>query len=295
MSTAKSRGSALLTTLLVLSFTAITIMVLVNIQQILTFRTEQTIRAEQNFHSAMWVQDWASTRLMEFYKLDEEQQKQVAFPIVFPPQSLPYGTLSGSIEYAESSFNVNNFLEGGNEITKEKAQEEFVAGLTAIYPETSATQATRLYDFIMERQATKLFLSVSELRPSNALSPADFDLLSNWMIALPGKTKININLVPAPGLVMLTKGRLTLAGAQNIVDDLQSQGWISDLTSLLDQSMYKDINLFKDEFSFEGKYFWVVATIQQGKNPISLYTLVKAEPDKEKLVLRTIWRSYRTR
>jgi general secretion pathway protein K len=295
----RDKGTALLTTLLVLSFSAMTIMALVNIQQLLMYRTEQTLHSQENFQYAMGVEDWAKGRLFTYVNLPAEKKKEFPFPQILPLTPIPYGSTYGELFDAEGSYNINNL--GLDSENNEETQNNFIAGLKAVYPDLKQENARELFQLIQNQfaqnngAAKPQFLSSTELRASNLLTPQQFDSFSQWTIALPAKTPLSINTASAEAIVMASNGKVDLQSAQAMVIARQKMGWITNLEQLKNDPAFSTLENNKVDFGLEPQHFWVITTIMEGKSSYRLYTLLKVLPSGGTMDVNIVWRSYGTR
>ena len=289
----KNKGSALLTTLLVMSFAAVTMMALVNIQQILTYRTEQTIRSQENFQYVMGVEDWAVGQLYHYVSLDDQKRSEMPFPIRLANTPLPYGAIEGVIVDAEGGFNINSLgfkpdIEG---LTK---------GILAIYPAMKPEQASVLIESLISHNApenatpTSHFFTPTELRASNVVTPQEFERMNQWMVALPEKTPLSVNTASSEALIIASAGNIDRASADAFIAARDKFGWISDLTALTNMPEYKAIETSNLELGLTPRYFWILTTIKGEDLHDNFYTLLKVEATNGKMDVKILWRSYGT-
>ena len=180
-------------------------------------------------------------------------------------------------------------------------QKNFIAGLTTIYPDVTEEKAGALYQLIVDQfnqnngSGNAQFLSSTELRASNLLSPAQFDDLSHWMIALPATTKLSINTASAEAIVMASAGKVDRVTAQAMVEARDAMGWITSLDQLKDSDAFSKLATYNIDFGLEPKHFWVITTIQERHSTYRLYTLLKVGAAGGTMDEFTLWRSYGTR
>lgn len=295
------KGTALLTTLLVMSFAAMTLMVLINIQQILTFSSAQFFENQTKYHEAMGVEDWAASELIQYISTPKEEKVAIVFPRRLPPTKTPVGLIAAELQIADGAFNINNVL-SSNAVNPQSAIEDFVHGLTAAIPSLVPNKAEQLYQYLQtyllqeNYQGTNYFLSTTELPASHLLVPQEYEELNTWMTALPDKTQANFNALVPESLVMLTSGKIDLQTAKNIIKARNDLGWVTDLTPLQENSSFGELSKFTSLFTFESQYFWLLTVIKSGKISTILYTLIKAEGNNSgKVNLSILWRSYGNR
>jgi general secretion pathway protein K len=212
----RQRGVALITALLIVALATTAAAWLTNQHQLSIRRSGNLINGDQAYEYALGLEMIAIISLREDFK---ESQKKVdgfsdLWAVEIPPLPVEGGLVTGRVTDLQGLFNINSIYKGGKqdptafprfqnllryfELDPQLAEavidwmdpdvnvrgtygaeDDFYAGLDKPY-----------------RPANAPFASVSELRMVRGFNVKQFDLLSNFLTALPAATPINVNTAP---------------------------------------------------------------------------------------------------
>jgi general secretion pathway protein K len=207
----KSRGIALLTTLLVVSIASIIAVSLIKRQWIDIRKTQNTQRIEQSWLYAQAVEAWALGRLYADLDGSEVDSESDGWGNPIEPTDIENGQISAAITDCQSRFNINNLLAPGE--AGKKHQEKFKRLLIVL--ELPESLLDSLLDWIDEdnnirypggaednhymskpkpyRAANQEMVNISELKLVEGFSEEVYQKLKPYVSALPGVQNINVN------------------------------------------------------------------------------------------------------
>lgn len=243
------QGSAIITALLIVLFTAALVVSLVWRQHISIKRSEQMIDSIRAYQYAIGVEDWAlgylknnlpppsstnnpntTTATTPTSTSQTNRTKPIPFPVQFSEAQIPGGTLSGSIEDMQSKFNIN-FLYSSSGLQsfealvktvdsnyKEASLNELVSNISSALQTSQTGQNTTYYNYKMA--------SISELLLIPNFPVKLYLELIPYITALPRNTTINVNTMN-PALLSLFVPNVTSSLIESFVSRQQNEGFQS--------------------------------------------------------------------
>ena len=291
-----ARGVALITALLISALAGAVATNLAWDNALDARRTMVLLYRDQAVQVAVGAEGWVRTILKDDLAgstndhLDEIWATEIpALPI---DSEAVQGQIWGSIEDLQGRFNVNNLVEPDGTID-EAAFEQFERLLTALGLDTRLAAATAdwldsdqqetipdgaedpLYSSMTPayRTADQSISNVTELAAVDGMDPVSFEILLPHVIALPGRTAVNVNTATIPVLQSLGPN-ITLGDAEGLVSARAEGGFVdyADIFApLVDPRL---VEWIADSTSF----FQLKAVVQIDTVRVSLFTMMVRNP-----------------
>ena len=299
--TARQRGVALITALLIVSLAVIISSDAVWEHQVDQRRAAAMLWGDQAFLYALGAEAWAGRILIEDAKDTENDHPLEIWATDLPPLPIEGGTVDGALIDLQGRFNINNLVDGDGR-TNPEAVAQFERLLDALQLERRwATITADWLDTDIDpnfpdgaedsiymgidppyRVANLPVTSVTEMMSLTEMTAEVFDQLRPHIVALPRGTAININTATGPVIQSLAEG-LTESDAVAIVENRPDDGY-ADATELENQ-LQADALLNVDTSS---RYFRAVVRVNVGTADLTMYSLLDREgPDAVRTLLRT--------
>lgn len=166
--------------------------------------------------------DWARNVLADDAMRTSNDNLMEPWALRVPPTRLSDDTLiSGEIIEQSGLFNVNNLIFEGRVNPLAGQQFARLLGLAGLAADEAGVLTGRLQAWLRAAHASAdlgagRVLDVYELRAVPGFTPELLAVLSSWVTALPGQTRVNVNTAPAAVLYAMVEG-LSLDGAQQLV------------------------------------------------------------------------------
>lgn len=284
------RGVALITALLISALAGAVATNLAWDSALDARRTMVLLYRDQAIQVAVGSEGWVRTILKDDLAssstdhLDEVWATEIpALPI---DSEAVQGQIWGSIEDLQGRFNINNLV-GSDGTIDEAAYEQFERLLTALGLDTRLAASTvdwldadqqetipdgaedPLYTSMTPayRTADQNIANVTELAAIDGMDPLSFEVLLPHVVALPGRTAVNVNTATVPVLQSLG-ANITLGDAEGLVSARQEGGFIdySDIFApLVDPRLVQWI-------TESSSYFQLKAVVQIDTVRVSLFT-----------------------
>ena len=288
----RARGVALITAMLI---TALAGSVAANLawdNALDARRTMVLLYRDQAVQVAVGSEGWVRTILREDLAastndhLDEIWATEIpALPI---DSEAVQGQIWGSIEDLQGRFNINNLIDASGEVD-ETAFDQFERLLTALELDPRLAGATAdwldadqqelipdgaedpLYSSLVPayRTADRRISNVTELAAVDGMDRGSFEILLPHIIALPGRTAINVNTASIPVLQSLGPN-ITLGDAEGLVSAREDGGFI-DYSDIFAPLVEPDLVPWIAESS---SYFQLKAVVQIDTVRVSLFTVL---------------------
>jgi general secretion pathway protein K len=287
-----ARGVALITALLISALAGAVATNLAWDNALDARRTMVLLYRDQAVQVAVGAEGWVRTILKDDLAgstndhLDEIWATEIpALPI---DSEAVQGQIWGNIEDLQGRFNVNNLV-GPDGAIDEAAFEQFERLLTALGLDTRLAAATAdwldtdqqemipsgaedpLYSSMTPayRTADQSISNVTELAAVDGMDPVSFEILLPHVIALPGRTAINVNTATIPVLQSLGPN-ITLGDAEGLVSAREEGGFVdyaNIFAPLIDPRLVEWI-------SESTSYFQLKAVVQIDTVRVSLFTML---------------------
>ena len=286
----RTRGVALITALLISALAGAVATNLAWDSALDARRTMVLLYRDQAIQVAVGSEGWVRTILKDDLAssstdhLDEVWATEIpALPI---DSEAVQGQIWGSIEDLQGRFNINNLV-GPDGSIDEAAYEQFERLLAALGLDIRLASSAAdwldgdqqetipdgaedpLYSSMTPayRTADQNIANVTELAAIDGMDPLSFEVLLPHVVALPGRTAVNVNTATIPVLQSLG-ANITLGDAEGLVSARQEGGFIdySDIFApLVDPRLVQWI-------SESSSYFQLKAVVQIDTVRVSLFT-----------------------
>ena len=218
----RARGVALITAMLITALAASVAAGLAWDNALEMRRSMLMLYRDQAIQVAFGAESWVQGILRDDLADSETDHLGEVWATPLPGLPIDGGELFGQLEDMQGKFNINNLIGQNGEIHQESL-EQFArlllalnldprfAGITADWLDSNQDAAfpdgaeDPIYSTIIPpyRTANQLLSSVSELSAILDMDKAIFDTLSPHVVALPGRTAINVNTATGPVLQSL--------------------------------------------------------------------------------------------
>jgi|GEM_PF-4146739 len=295
MSYTKSRASALIGALFILTLTTILAVSLMTLSRDSVYHTQtmvdsETVRAELR-RPIYWAMETLAT---PYRDLDETADKRDKLPTTYEATLADGSQVKATLSDAEALYNVNNFFFSAREYFS------LYRLMRAAIPELETRERFRLVGMISRwiRRAArsqnmtgdKPYLAphhplgdISELRLVPGMTPEIYEKLSPNIIALPEQTKININ--SANALVLQSLGyRFNERMADKIIKTRTEREGFTDLNQVKALFRFKPRHM--DSLTLTSNYFLVDITLE--KEEISYRVLLKRTLEKQSMTFTIV-------
>jgi general secretion pathway protein K len=240
---ARNRGVALITALLIMALIATLTYALEWNSALDLRRTVVMLNRDQAIQVAFGAESWIQSILRQDLEDSDVDHLGEIWASDLPGLPIDGGEVFGVIEDLQGRFNVNNLIASDGNIDR-PSLEQFQRLLTALdidprfagiaadwidanqdaaFPDGAEdpiyTSLTPPY-----RAANQPLSSVSELAAMEGFDKASMDVLSPHIVALPGRTRINVNTATGPVLQSLDEN-LTTADVERLLDERQEAGF----------------------------------------------------------------------
>ena len=244
ITTRRDRGVALITAMLI---SAIATMVAANLawdNALDVRRTLVNLGRDQAVQVALGAESWIISILRQDGGDNATDHLGEVWASELPGLPIEGGEVFGNIEDLQGRFNVNNLVDEDGQVV-EKSLEQFrrllnalgldprYAGLTADWIDSNfdasfpdgaedAIYTSRLPPY---RTANQTLSSVSELAAIEGMDRATFRILEPHIVALPGRTAINVNTA-TPAVLQSLSENLTTGDVESLIKARESGGFV---------------------------------------------------------------------
>lgn len=269
-----------------------------------TYRTSLILRNAQAELYAQGSIEWAKDQLRNDWERQKANRVIDPVPIKSPKEAVNGYTISSVIYDMQARFNLNNMIDPKAHddfkrllqvvdpaITEEKASELIIAIYDWIKPPASQNEYSKYYLQLKTpyRSAGKFMFSVSELQLVKGMTPALYQALKPYIIALPVQTPINVQTAPAPVLVALSK-EMSLQTANAILKIREHTPFVSPQI-FLNLDVIKNHPVPAEKITTASGYFLVETEIAIDAQRLVLYTLLERALNQSKPHVSILWQS----
>ena len=252
------RGVALITAMLITALAASVAAGLAWDNALDMRRTMMMLYRDQAVQVALGAESWVQSILRQDLADSETDHLDEIWASDLPGLPIDGGEVLGRIEDMQGRFNINNLIDENSEI-HEDSLEQFRRLLTAleIDPRFAGIAADWLdanqdaafpdgaedpiYTARMPpyRTANQIISSVSELAALENMDKAVFDVLLPHIVALPGRTAINVNTATGPVLQSLDE-KLSAVDVEGLLADRENGGF-TDIATVFSSMVTPDV------------------------------------------------------
>ncbi len=294
----RQRGVALITAMLVMALITTLTFSLEWDNSMDLRRTYVSMYRDEAIQAAFGAESWVLTILRQDAQdsttdhLGEIWASELpVLPLGGPGDSIQ-GEIFGEIQDLQGRFNVNNLVDANGEID-EPSLEQFrrllvalgldprFAGLTADWidadqePSFPDGAEDSTYTGIVPpyRAANQIIASTSELAAIEGMDKATLDVLLPHVIALPGRTAINVNTATGPVLQSLDEN-LSLADVEGLLSQRQDTGF-SDVAATFSPLVAPDV---LNQLAETSDYFRLRVVVRVDTVRVTLFSLIERSP-----------------
>ena len=267
----RQRGVALITAMLITALVASVALGLAWDSALDVRRTMVLLHRDQAAHVAMGAESWVQSILTQDLQDSETDHLGEVWATELPGLPIEGGEVFGRIEDLQGRFNVNNLVDG-DEIDEE-ALEQFrrllealgldprFAGITAdwIDPDQDVSfpdgaedtmYSTRIPPY---RTADRSIADVSELAAIEGMDKQTFDILEPHIVALPGRTRINVNTA-TPAVLQSLSESISPGDVERLVQERANLGFtdvVNTFTSLVEPEVLNELEESSEYFQLK--------------------------------------------
>lgn len=287
----KTKGSALITALLITAIAAAIAAVIASQESIAIRQTQLTTNAQQGYYDAQGVIDWASDVLIIDLKNQINKQPAILFPKTLKVDNKFYGArVQGQINDANAVFNINALMNGN-------IQPQFVRLVQAVDPQITTNAAyaiaNNISNWLRPSNADELYLrykppyrashtrmaSISELRLVAGVTRSLYLKLAPYITALPNSTN-SINILDAPLPVIMSLGQGITVDQAKAIQECQANVRGNQNAQQLFQNCIANLKIKLDptvNVTFTSNFFTVNAYVLLSNQWVRLQTLLERE------------------
>jgi general secretion pathway protein K len=213
----RQQGVALLVALLVVALAVILVAALLDRGELTLARTRNALRSEQAEAYAQGLEIYAAQILLDTQNQGDPDSNASPWAVPLPPQAVPGGVISASMQDMNGCFNLNNLAPGsGSADGWLRAFQRLLEARGVVDPSLaeavqnwltegagSADDNFYLAQPVPYRSSRRNFAQASELRLVRGFDGDTYAKLAPYVCALPTDTTINLNTASVPVLQSL--------------------------------------------------------------------------------------------
>ena len=294
----RQNGVALITAMLVMALITTLIFSLEWDNSMDLRRTYVSMYRDEAIQAAFGAESWVLTILRQDAQdsstdhLGEIWASELpVLPLGGPGDSIQ-GEIFGDIEDLQGRFNINNLVDANGEVDQ-PSLEQFrrlllalgldprFAGVTTDWidadqdPSFPDGAEDSTYTGIVPpyRTANQIISSISELAAIDGMDKATMDILSPHIVALPGRTAINVNTATGPVLQSLDEN-LSLADVEGLLSQRQDTGF-TDVSATFSPLVAPDV---LNQLAETSDYFRLRVVVRVDTVRVTLFSLIERSP-----------------
>lgn len=301
----RQRGVALITAMIIMALATIIAADLAWDNALDVRRTTMLLYRDQAIQVALGAENWIASILRQDLEDGETDHLGEIWASELPPLPIDGGDVFGAIEDLQGRFNVNNLIDADGEV-HEESLEQFqrllssleldprFAGITADWldPDLDAAFPDGAEDSIYTgivppyRAANQLLSSASELAAIEGMDKITFDTLAPHIVALPGRTSINVNTA-TPFVLMSLDENISPGDVESLLSEREGGGF-SDIENAFSSLVTPEALTSLTESS---SYFQLKVVVRIDTVRVTLFTVLRRGPRGN---VSTILRSFGT-
>ena len=282
-------GVAIITSMIIVAIVAIIATDLAWDTALDVRRTRMLLIRDQAVQVAIGAESWVAAILRQDLTDTETDHLGEIWASDLPPLPIDGGEVFGVIQDLQGRFNVNNLVDGSGEIDT-AALEQFqrllaalqleprYAGIIADWldPDVDASFPDGAEDPIYTgltppyRSANQLLSSVGELAAVNGMEKMVFDTLEPHIVALPGRTPINVNTATPAVLQSLDEG-ISPGDVERLVSERELAGFSSIEGAFSSLVQPEQLNSLAES----SNYFLLTVTVRIDTVRVTLYSVLQ--------------------
>jgi len=292
------RGVALITALLITALAGSLAATLAWDNALDIRRTMVMLYRDQAIQVAVGSEGWVQSILRDDLAESQNDHLDEIWATDIPPLPIDsegvQGTIFGQLEDLQGRFNVNNLIDNNGEVD-ETIREQYERLLQALELDPRLAGATvdwldadqreeipdgaedPLYSGFTPayRTADQPISNITELSAIDGMDLASFEILLPHVVALPGRTAINVNTATIPVLQSLGPN-ITLGDAEGLIQ-LREGGGFVDYGDVFAPFVEPDL-LATNPIAESSNYFQLKAVVQIDTVRVSLFTTLWRTP-----------------
>jgi len=294
----RQRGVALITAILIMALVTTLVFNLEWDNSLDLRRTYVSMYREEAIQAALGAESWVRILLQQDSNDSETDHLGEIWASDLPVLPLGaegdtiQGEIYGQIEDLQGRFNINNLIDQQGEVDQESL-EQFTrllaalgidvrfAGIAADWIDADREAGfpdgaeDAIYTGLVPpyRTANQILTSTSELAALEGMDKATMDVLLPHIVALPGRTGINVNTATGPVLQSLDEN-MTIADVEGLLAEREEQGF-ADLGNSFSSLVTPDVLNQLEETS---DFFQLKVIVRVDTVRITLFSLLERGP-----------------
>ena len=288
----RQRGVAIITAMIIVAIVAIIATDLAWNTALDVRRTRMLLLRDQAVQVAVGAESWVASILRQDMIDSETDHLGEIWASDLPPLPIDGGEVFGVIEDLQGRFNVNNLISGNGDVD-EPTLEQFqrllsslqldprYAGIIADWldPNQDAAFPDGAEDPIYTgrvppyRAANQLLSSIGELAAIDGMEKVVFDTLEPHIVALPGRTPINVNTA-TPAVLQSLDESISPGDVERLISERELAGF-SSLENAFSSLVQPDqINTLSES----SNYFLLTVIVRIDTVRVTLYSVLQRGP-----------------
>lgn len=255
-------------------------------------RTKMLLYRDQAVQVALGAENWIASILRQDLEEGDTDHLGELWASDLPPLPIDGGDVFGVIEDLQGRFNVNNLIDGDGKV-HEDSLEQFQRLLTALEldprfasiaadwldPDLDAAFPDGAEDSIYTgivppyRAANQLLSSISELAALEGMDKITFDTLAPHIVALPGRTQINVNTA-TPFVLRSLDEKMSPGDVESLISEREGDGF-PDVENAFKALVADEV---LPELSESSSYFQLKVVVRIDTVRVTLYTVLRRGP-----------------
>jgi general secretion pathway protein K len=294
----RQRGVALITAILIMALVTTLVFNLEWDNSLDLRRTYVSMYREEAIQAALGAESWVRILLQQDSSDSETDHLGEIWASDLPVLPLGaegdtiQGEIYGQIEDLQGRFNINNLIDEQGEV-HEESLEQFTrllaalgidvrfAGIAADWIDADRDAGfpdgaeDAIYTGVVPpyRTANQILSSTSELAALEGMDKATLDTLLPHIVALPGRTGINVNTATGPVLQSLDEN-MTVADVEGLLSEREEQGF-ADLGNSFSSLVTPDV---LNELEETSDFFQLKVIVRVDTVRITLFSLLERGP-----------------
>lgn len=285
-------GVALITAMLISAIVAIVATNLAWDNALDVRRTAVQLTRDQAIQVALGAESWAASVLRQDLEDSEEDHLGEIWAMQIPPMPFEGGEVFGAVEDLQGRFNINNLVDQEGNVVEESllqfqrllqalGLDPRFAGIAADWidsnPDASFPDGAEdpIYTGMMPpyRTANQTLSSASELAALEGMDRLTYEILEPHVVALPGRTAINVNTA-TPAVLQSLDENMTTADVERLVQERQAAGFADKETAFASLVTPDVLNSLETST----QYFRLKVVVQIDTVRVTMYSLLQRGP-----------------
>lgn len=301
----RQRGVALITAMIIMALATIIATDLAWDNALDVRRTTMLLYRDQAIQVALGAENWIASILRQDLEDGETDHLGEIWASDLPPLPIDGGDVFGVIEDLQGRFNINNLIDADGKVHEESLA-QFQRLLTALEldprfagiaadwldPDLDAAFPDGAEDSIYTgivpayRAANQLLSSTSELAALEGMDKLTFDTLAPHIVALPGRTAVNVNTA-TPFVLRSLDEKISPGDVESLIAEREGGGF-ADVENAFTSLVTPEVLTGLTEST---SYFQLKVVVRIDTVRVTLFTVLRRGPRGN---VSTILRSFGT-